>query len=310
MKNIIILITLFFSLFVSAQNIDIDNETAKIALNASHLAVFTSSRNDEVKKFPNYDLATRYRDEYTGFQAFHFSCQNTCLYQNIFVISGTQSTGDLFDWRDWATNLSFGLTQYESPAAHEFKNDLKNISQGNPMEPVLLTGHSLGGMLAQTMLYELNLNKDLGDNVISLFYASPGSLQLIRRVHYKYYEDHEFNQDNAFSNPSINLAFKKDRVPRIGTQVGMAFLLPDKFTKNIPNTHWTHYIPILGKIIKAHLYDAFMKAIKHNGLLDKIPYSNRQFKPNDKWQKYGEKLAKRWLEKINRKKERIALIKN
>jgi len=271
-----------------------------LALEAAHNAVDMPESSDEIKELPGYRFEKRYVDSYTGFQAFHYKCVEVCEFQELYTISGTQSTSGVFDWRDWATNMSFGLFQYDTNAAQEFKLDFFRSSQ---VATVLLTGHSLGGMLAQAMLYELILTKTTEIPVVSIFFAAPGAYQLIERVHKRDYPDYQFNLIDVLTLPTLNFAFKKDAVPRIGMQVGETWLFPDEYTKAVKNHHWMHYIPWVGSVIKAHLYPAFKAAIADHGLFKLIPYSNKPIVPPSRLRRIGEKWGSWWLRMISRSRD-------
>ncbi|GAB4012532.1 MAG: hypothetical protein Fur0010_08490 [Bdellovibrio sp.] len=266
-----------------------------LALEASELAVRTAGNTLEVKELKNHLLVKRYRDSYSSFQAFQFECLELCDFHKVFAISGTQSHQGNFDWKDWAANLSFGLQQFDSEAAHTFKNDLREaMSEG----PVLLTGHSIGGLLAQTMLYEFYLEETTEIPVALITFASPGSYQIIERIHLRDYPQIDFNPGDVLALPSVNFAFKKDVVPRLGQQVGEVWYLPSMYTKGLPNDHWTHYIPGIGSLIKAHLYPAFKKGFKDGALYKLIPMSKRPIIPGPKLRRLGEKISNWWLRRF------------
>lgn len=266
-----------------------------LSLEASELAVRTAAKDEEVKEFKNHRLIKRYRDSYSSFQAFQFECIDECEFHKVFAISGTQSHQGNFDWKDWAANLSFGLQQFDSEEAKEFKEDLQiAMSDG----AVMLTGHSIGGLLAQAMVYEFFVQKMESIPILLVTFASPGSYQIIERVHKRDYPEIEFNPADALALPSVNFAFKKDIVPRLGRQVGEMWYLPSEYTKNLPNTHWTHYIPGVGKLIKAHLYPAFKKAFQDGALLRLTPMNKRPIIPGPKLRKLGEKISNWWLRRL------------
>ena len=134
----------------------------------------------------------------------------------ILAITGTQSV------TDWAANLNFGAAQLRglqrlTRQVLRFFPDNSQIESG-----LLVTGHSLGGGLAQAIAFDLDRAMDqrqIDTPIYLVTWNAFGARELIRRV----------NPDYARPTTHVKIAWnyyvRGDPVSRIGSHVGLMFEL-------------------------------------------------------------------------------------
>ena len=126
------------------------NEQVKVLVQASQGAyTYGINPQDPI----GYHIAKEFGTEFNNTNGFHAKIyQNNVTKEYIVAFTGTEPHGS-----DAYTDLNLGRTQYEAKTGEDGGQEVlawiyKNIA---PNTPISITGHSLGGALAQYLTYDL-----------------------------------------------------------------------------------------------------------------------------------------------------------
>ena len=161
------------------------------------------------KALTGYDVAKTYADPQTGLKyAYYSPLSHLDSRPRIFSIGGTQGYSDVL------ADLNLGVSQRQSPAFKEMvamvAADVRNGKD------VLITGHSLGGGLAQAFAYDVQAmlqGVEHAGTVRMTSWNAFGAKELIERTG-------TFDQKIADQIIGVNYYVPGDVVSQIGTPIG------------------------------------------------------------------------------------------
>ena len=209
---------------LDASDLSYEFEKARIK-GATDREVLDKYSDTENKIMPeNFQYLSSFRDPETGTSGVAFRDKPSG--KTIIAFTGTNPNSDLVNDAIMADGfgIAFGMGHHYGPA-YQFYEDVLKKNNLNP-EDVILTGHSLGGNLAQRVALKYNAPKTIVYNAAPLYI--PAGLSIFSAKNIAAIESDKAN----FTGNITRITTKKDPLNNIsdlvgGVYVGKEYVIPD-----------------------------------------------------------------------------------